>query len=186
MLRTGGGGGERFRQGTQLLLTMDARPCNVLFLCTGNSARSIIAESLLNAMGQGRFRAYSAGSHPGGMVNPLVLLHLRTQGIDTTGARSKAWDEFATPEAPRMDLVVTVCDQAAAETCPIWPGAPAKAHWSAPDPAAHMHDAEAAQRVVGEVYALMQRRVARLVALPVERLDAASLQSEARAIGGVP
>jgi arsenate reductase len=116
---------------------MPARAYNVLFLCTHNSARSIIAEALLNQLGAGRFKAYSAGSHPGGTVNPLVLEFLRSNGIDTAGARSKSWDEFAASGAPRMDLIVTVCDQAAGETCPLWPGMPATAHWSAADPAAY-------------------------------------------------
>ncbi len=163
---------------------MTARPYNVLFLCTGNSARSIIAESLLNTLGKDRFRAYSAGSHPGGTVNPLVLDYLRAMKVGTEGARSKSWDEFASPEAPMMDLVITVCDQAAGETCPVWPGMPAKAHWSAPDPAAFMDDPAKAREVVREVFQLMQRRISLLLALPIERLDKMSLQAETRAIAG--
>jgi arsenate reductase len=155
---------------------------NVLFLCTGNSARSIIAEALLNHLGAGRFHAYSAGSHPSGTVNPLVLEFLDANGIDTAGARSKSWDEFATPEAPRLDLIVTVCDQAAGEMCPVWPGMPAKAHWSAPDPAACMNDPEHARRVIREVFLQMERHIALLVSLPIEKLDRMSLQSEARSI----
>ena len=161
---------------------MPVRTRNVLFLCSGNSARSIIAESLLNAMGRGRFRAFSAGSHPGGAVNPLVLDYLASMNIDTRGARSKSWNDFAHPDAPRMDLVITVCDQAAAEICPVWPGAPAKAHWSAPDPAAFMEDPAKARRVVCEVYETMQWRIARLVALPLDTLDPNSLQAAVRAI----
>ncbi|MGE5088745.1 MAG: arsenate reductase ArsC [Candidatus Levyibacteriota bacterium] len=157
---------------------------NVLFLCTGNSARSIIAESLLNAMGGERFRGYSAGSHPGGSVNPLVLEHLQAMGIGTQGVRSKSWDEFASPAAPQMDLVITVCDQAAGEACPLWPGMPAKAHWSAPDPAAFMDDPAKARAVIRGVFQLMQRRISLLLALPIERLDRMSLQSETRAIAG--
>lgn len=155
---------------------------NVLFLCTGNSARSIIAEALLNQLGAGRFHAYSAGRRPGGTVNPLVLEFLHAHGVEIAGARSKSWDEFATPEAPRLDLIVTVCDQAAGEMCPVWPGMPAKAHWSAPDPAAYMNDPEHARRVIREVFLQMQRHIALLVSLPIEKLDRMSLQTEARKI----
>ncbi len=161
---------------------MSAQPYNVLFLCTGNSARSIIAETLLNAMGQGRFRAWSAGSHPSGRVNPIVAEYLASVGLSTTGARSKSWDEFAAPGAPLMDLVITVCDAAAGEACPVWPGMPAKAHWSAPDPAAHMDDPEKARAVAREVYNLMRSRISLLLSLPIERLERMSLQAEARAI----
>lgn len=159
-----------------------SRVYNVLFLCTGNSARSIIAESLLNALGKGRFKGFSAGSHPGGVVNPLVLEHLAHVHVSTEGARSKSWDEFAKPGAPLMDLVITVCDQAAGETCPIWPGMPATAHWAAPDPAAYMDDPEKAKRVIREVAQLMHRRISLLVSLPMETLDKMSLQAETRAI----
>jgi arsenate reductase len=155
---------------------------NVLFLCTGNSARSIIAEALLNQLGAGRFHAYSAGSHPSGTVNPLVLEFLHAHGVDTAGARSKSWDEFATPEAPRLDLIVTVCDQAAGELCPAWPGMPAKAHWSAPDPAASMNDPEHARRVIREVFLQMQRHIALLASLPIDKLDRLALEFEARGI----
>jgi arsenate reductase len=158
------------------------RVYNVLFLCTGNSARSIIAEVLLNAMGNGRFRAYSAGSRPSGMVNPVVAEYLESVGLGTAGARSKSWDEFAGADAPRMDLVITVCDQAAGETCPAWPGMPARAHWSAPDPAAYMHDPQRAREVAREVHRLLQRRIGLLLALPMQTLDRMSLQSQARAI----
>lgn len=161
---------------------MSERVYNVLFLCTGNSARSIIAETLLNAMGKGRFRAYSAGSHPSGKVNPYVAEFLQSLGLSTAGARSKSWDEFAQAGAQKMDLVITVCDQAAGEACPVWPGMPAKAHWSAPDPAAHMDRPETARKVAREVYRLMQRRISLLLALPIETLDRMSLQGEARAI----
>jgi len=159
-----------------------ARVYNVLFLCTGNSARSIVAETLLNVMGKGRFRGYSAGSHPSGKVNPVVAEYLQSLGLSTTGARSKSWDEFARADAPRMDLVITVCDQAAGEVCPVWPGMPAQAHWSAPDPAAFMERPEKAREVARDVYHLMQRRISLLLALPIASLDRMSLQSQAGAI----
>jgi protein-tyrosine-phosphatase len=158
------------------------RTYNVLFLCTGNSARSIIAESLLNHVGAGRFRAFSAGSKPSGAVNPLVLEYLQSKGVATTGARSKSWDEFAQPDAPQMDLVVTVCDQAAGESCPVWPGHPAQAHWSAPDPAAVMDRPDDARAVIREVFRLMHRRIELLLNLPMESLDRSALSAQARAI----
>jgi arsenate reductase len=158
------------------------RPRNVLFLCTGNSARSIIAECLLNHMAKGRFKAFSAGSHPGGTMNPLVLEYLHSKGINTAGARSKSWDEFAAPDSPRMDLIVTVCDQAAGEACPVWPGHPSRAHWSAPDPAAYLSDPRKARQVIGEVFQLMQQRISLLLGRPMETLDPPSLEREAQAI----
>jgi arsenate reductase len=166
-----------------MLLVTDRR-FNVLFLCTGNSARSIIAESLLNAMAGDRFRAFSAGSRPSGTVNTLVLDHLRKRGIDTDGARSKSWDEFAAPAAPQMDLIVTVCDQAAGEICPVWPGRPARAHWSAPDPAAYMEDPQKAQEVISRVFDLMRRRIAELAGARLGEKDTALLEVAARRIGG--
>ena len=139
-------------------------PFNVLFLCTGNSARSILAEAYLNHAGKGRFRAYSAGSRPAGKVNPLALELLASKGIDTTGARSKSWDEFAAPGAPRMDMIVTVCDNAAGEACPVWPGKPVTAHWSVDDPAAvtgsDERKREAFQRALDELSARIDRLLA--------------------------
>jgi arsenate reductase len=164
-----------------VLLVTD-RVFNVLFLCTGNSARSIIAEALLNELGKGRFRAFSAGSHPSGRVNPVVAAYLESVGLSTAGARSKSWDEFAALGAPLMDIVITVCDQAAGEVCPVWPGMPAKAHWSAPDPAAFMDQPEKARAVAKDVYNLMRQRISLLVSLPVDKLDRLSLQGKARAI----
>ena len=160
-------------------------PLNVLFLCTGNSARSVIAESLLNARGQQRFHAFSAGSHPSGTLNALVLEYLASEGIATAGLRSKSWDEFAAPGASIMDLVVTVCDQAAGESCPIWPGHPAKAHWGEPDPAAYMHDLDEARGVIRAVFNSMDRRIERLLRIPVHQLSPATLREEARAIAAL-
>lgn len=164
---------------------MSKRHFNVLFLCTGNSARSIIAESILNSAGNDRFTAFSAGSHPNGTVNPLVLEFLRANGVATDGARSKSWDEFAAPAAPRMDIVITMCDQAAAETCPVWPGHPAQAHWGAPDPAAYADDPDKARQVIRDVFHVMQRRISLLASLPMDKLDRLALQSETQAIAAM-
>lgn len=156
---------------------------NVLFLCTGNSARSILAEMYLNQVGRGRFCANSAGSTPKGEVHPLSLDTLRGADIPSAGARSKSWDEFAAPGAPHMHLVITVCDNAAGESCPIWPGAPARSHWSFPDPAAaEGSEAErraAFQRIFGDI----RRAIDELVALPVEDLTDAELSRYVNALG---
>jgi arsenate reductase len=156
---------------------------NVLFLCTGNSARSIIAESILNHDGAGKFRAFSAGSHPSGAVNPLVLEFLRSQRIPTEGARSKSWDEFAAPSATPLDFVFTVCDSAAGEVCPMWPGQPMTAHWGVEDPAQYMHDPEKAKQVIRDVFHLLRRRISIFVSLPLDKLDKLSLQNKLRDIG---
>jgi arsenate reductase len=160
-----------------------SRSFNVLFLCTGNSARSILGEGILNHVGAGRFRAYSAGSRPGGAPNPFALDLLRREGIDTGFARSKSWDEFAGPEAPKMDFVFTVCDSAAAEECPFWPGQPVTAHWGLPDPAAvEGSDAQKAL-AFAETYRALSRRIAAFTALPLDSLDRMSLQSRLKQIG---
>jgi arsenate reductase len=160
------------------------RTYNVLFLCTGNSARSIIAEATLNAMARGRFKGYSAGSHPGGAVNPLVLEFLAKAGISTAGARSKSWEEFSRAGSPPMDFVITVCDSAAAEACPLWPGHPVSAHWGVADPALHMHDPAKANAVIADAYRILRTRIARLLELPLEALDPAALKARIAAIGG--
>ncbi|MBV5284821.1 MAG: arsenate reductase ArsC [Methyloversatilis discipulorum] len=157
-----------------------ARPLNVLFLCTHNSARSVLAECLLNHLGGTRFRAFSAGSQPSGRVNPFALQALAEQGIDTTGVRSKAWDEFAAPGAPTMDLIITVCDSAAGETCPVWPGHPATAHWGYADPSATPGSDAAKLTAFRDTLALIRRRLEILVAMPDERLHALALQQTAR------
>lgn len=158
-------------------------PLDVLFLCTGNSARSILAESLLNARAHGRFRAFSAGSHPTGRVNPLVLEFLREKHLPVAGARSKSWDEFAGSGAPKMDFIITVCDSAAGEACPIWPGRPITAHWGVEDPAAHMQDAAKARSVIERAYEVLKKRITRLLELPVEQLDRSALQAKVKEIG---
>jgi arsenate reductase len=159
------------------------RHFNVLFLCTGNSARSILAEALLNHRGQGRFRGFSAGSFPKGEVNPLSLELLHSLGLPTAGLRSKSWDEFASANAPRMDMVFTVCDQAAGEVCPIWPGTPVTAHWSLPDPAAV--EGSHAERI-GAFRDTLQRidtRIKLLVSLSINELDRITIKQRVEEIG---
>ena len=156
---------------------------NVLFLCTGNSARSIIAESVLNHNGEGRYRAFSAGSYPSGAVNPLVLEYLANQGISTTGARSKSWDEFAAPDSPPLHFVITVCDDAAGEVCPVWPGQPITAHWGVEDPARFMDDPEKARRVINDVFHTLHRRIQLFTSLPASSLDRLALTAAVREIG---
>jgi protein-tyrosine-phosphatase len=156
---------------------------NVLFLCTGNSARSILAESLLNNLGKGRFRAFSAGSHPGGQVNPFALALLEKNRFPTGELRSKSWDEFAQPDAPQLDFVVTVCDNAAGEICPMWPGQPITAHWGIPDPAAAAGSDEQKRHAFVDAMNQLQRRISMFVSLPFATLDGMKLQHAVREIG---
>jgi arsenate reductase len=158
-------------------------PRNVLFLCTGNSARSILAESYLNSIAAGRFQAYSAGSHPTGKVNPFALDLLERNRIPTIGLRSKAWDEFAKPGAPQMDIIITVCDQAAGESCPVWPGKPITAHWGVEDPAAVSGDDDAKHAAFMRAFATLQKRIALLVGLRLEALDQMAMEQRLRQIG---
>jgi arsenate reductase len=155
----------------------------VLFLCTGNSARSVMAEALLNKLGAGRFEAYSAGSTPAGKVNPFTLELLGRRGHPVDGFRSKSWDEFAQAGAPVMDVVITVCDNAAGEVCPVWPGRPANAHWSFEDPAAHDGSDESKRRKFEAVYDQIRRRIEQLVALPRVKLNRGAIVEELKAIG---
>ena len=157
---------------------------NVLFVCTGNSARSILAEALLNDAGRGRFRAWSAGSHPTGVVNPRALDTLRTMGIAAPGARSKNWDEFARADAPTMDFVFTVCDNAAGEVCPVWPGQPMTAHWGLPDPAAVEGSEEDKRLAFADAAVTLKRRIDLMLALPLASLDAMAIRRELGGIGG--
>jgi arsenate reductase len=159
---------------------------NVLFLCTGNSARSVLAEVLLNHWGKGRFKAYSAGSHPKGQVHPMTLGELRSRGLSVAGLRSKAWDEFAKPEAPVMDFVFTVCDQAAGEVCPIWPGNPVTAHWGVPDPAAAEGDERERAVAFRNAAHRLEARIKLFTALPMDKLDRLALKREADKIGRTP
>ena len=156
---------------------------NVLFLCTGNSARSILAEGVLNALGQGRFRAWSAGSHPKGQVHPLALATLEQLHFPATGYRSKSWDEFVGSDAPAMDFIFTVCDNAAGEVCPLWPGKPVTAHWGVPDPVT-VTGTEVQRRMAFRDTALvLRRRIELFLALPLRNLDNLALQRELRVIG---
>jgi arsenate reductase (thioredoxin) len=162
---------------------MADRPYDVLFLCTGNSARSIIAEAILNKLGAGKFHAYSAGSQPKGRVHPEALQLLQSLGYDTSAFRSKSWSEFADPGAPLLDFVFTVCDNAAGEICPIWPGQPMTAHWGLPDPAeAEGNPAEIAL-ASKDTYRMLNQRIGIFTSLPLRSLDRLSLQKELRAIG---
>lgn len=151
---------------------------NVLVLCTANSARSILGEAILNKIGTRRFRAYSAGSHPRGTPNAIALETLKSLGYETGALRSKSWDEFAAADAPRMDIVITVCDAAAGESCPHWPGAPVKAHWSIPDPAGAPGGIAAERAAFGKAYERLHARMSALVALPVERMTRDELHAK--------
>jgi len=156
---------------------------NVLFLCTGNSARSVFAECLLNRHGRGRFNAYSAGSHPKGEINPYTLAELTRNNYETSGLRSKDWAEFGEPGAPNMDFVFTVCDRAAAEVCPVWPGQPMTAHWGVEDPAEETGDDIAKKTVFSKVFRELQNRISIFVNLPLDSLDRLRLQQELDRIG---
>ena len=162
---------------------MSDRIYSVLFLCTGNSARSLLAEAFLNHRGSDRFRAYSAGSHPSGEVNPLVLELLEKCGIPVSGLRSKSWDEFAGPGAPRLDFVFTVCDKAAGEVCPVWPGQPVTAHWGVPDPAGVSGTRIEKMRAVEEAFRILERRISLFMCLPISSLDRLSLKERVSEIG---
>ena len=162
---------------------MADRPYNVLFLCTGNSARSIMAEAILNKQGAGKFRAYSAGSQPKGRVHPETLRLLRGLGYDTSGVRSKSWSEFAAPGAPPLDFVFTVCDNAAGETCPVWPGQPMTAHWGVPDPAEAKGSPAEIAVAFKDVYRMLNQRIGIFTSLPLRSLDQLSLQKKLREIG---
>jgi protein-tyrosine-phosphatase len=155
----------------------------VLFLCTGNSARSILAEAILNRIGQGRFRAYSAGSHPKGRVHPLAAELLKARGYDTGRLRSKSWDEFAQPGAPALDFIFTVCDDAAGEACPVWPGQPLTAHWGVEDPAAFQGPEDQQRRLFERVYLELERRIDLLRNLSLESLDRLTLKARLDEIG---
>ena len=162
---------------------MIVTPHNVLFLCTGNSARSIMAEALLNHMGQGRFKAYSAGSHPTGKVNPFALEQIALAKFPTDGLRSKAWDEFAQPGAPDLHFVFTVCDNAAGEVCPIWPGQPITAHWGIPDPAALEGSDEQIRKAFLTAFNTLSRRISLFTSLRLETLDRLALKQQLDQIG---
>lgn len=159
---------------------------NVLFLCTGNSARSIMAEALVTTMGQGRFKGFSAGSKPGGTVNPFVIERVKEIGYPVGNLRSKSWDEFAASDAPHMDFIITVCDNAAGEACPIWPGHPASAHWSFEDPAAVTGTDEEKRTAFNSIFRQIMARMRTFVGLPFHMLDKNAIQHEIKKIGDTP
>ena len=163
--------------------TVADQPFNVLFLCTGNSARSIMAEAILNKIGAGKFRAFSAGSQPKGWVHPETLRLLQSLGHDRSGFRSKSWSEFADPGAPLLDFVFTVCDNAADETCPVWPGQPMTAHWGVPDPAEAKGNPAEIALAFKDVYRMLNQRIGIFTSLPLRSLDQLSLQRKLREIG---
>jgi arsenate reductase len=162
---------------------MAERAYNVLFLCTGNSARSILAEALMNRWGQGKFLAFSAGSHPTGTVNPYALALLQRAGIPLEKLRSKSWDEFATPGAPAMDFIFTVCDNAAGETCPYWPGHPMTAHWGVPDPAAIDGSAAEKEKAFWSAFRTLEARIKLFACLPIATLEGMTLRQRIAEIG---
>ena len=162
---------------------MNDKIYHVLFVCTHNSARSIMAEGMLNSMGHGRFKAFSAGSQPGGVVNPLALKTLESMHLPTNGYRSKDWSEFAQPQAPALDFVFTVCDNAAGEVCPVWPGQPMTAHWGVADPAAVQGSDEQKTKVFWDTAVVLKRRIELMLALPLQSLDRMAIQREIRDIG---
>lgn len=162
---------------------MTQQPLQVLFLCTGNSARSVLAESLLNHLGRGEFVAHSAGSHPKGEVHPAAIALLEELHLPTRGLRSKSWDEFAQPDAPRLDFVFTVCDNAAGEVCPVWFGAPVRAHWGVADPAAVTEPGAAQQQAFRTALHELETRIRQFLSLPVRSMDKATLERQLRAIG---
>lgn len=162
---------------------MENRVYNVLFICTGNSARSILAEATLNALAKGRFKAYSAGSQPRGEVNPGALKILSNAHLSIEDLRSKSWDEFGQPGAPEMDFVFTVCDQAAGETCPFWPGQPMTAHWGVPDPAVDGLSPEESERRFHDTFVVLKRRIELFLALPLAKLDRLALSRDLQEIG---
>ncbi len=162
---------------------MNERSYNVLFLCTGNSARSILAEAILNHVGKARFRAFSAGSHPGGRVNPYAIELLEKQGLAVADLRSKSWDEFAAPGAPPIDFVFTVCDNAAGEACPVWPGQPMTAHWGIEDPAAVEGSDAEKRKALSRAFTEMNRRISLFINLPLIKLDAMAIKRKLDEIG---
>jgi arsenate reductase len=162
---------------------MTERVFNVLFLCTGNSARSILAEAILDDIGKGRFRAFSAGSHPAGKVNPCAIELLQRQNLRVSGLRSKNWDEFSADGAPHLDFVFTVCDNAAGEVCPVWPGKPTTAHWGIADPAAVEGSDEDKRKAFAQAFILLQRRISLFTNLPLAKLDALAIKREVDQIG---